>query len=511
MDLKFKGKKWVGNIYQKFEAICHEVDDFVSQDTVKYVGNQVHTVGDSVKRFYADVVQDIIPSSMGKPGKHEAQAVYSAQNNTIETPVRSMIALEENPVYTNINQSPVEEYPIYPLKNTHQHLIPPPSADQVKLAELDLSLGPEFNALNDKKFHTVLEEKDTKEELVDKKSDILVEANDTEKAVIDEKSLVVVEENGAKVEPSQPEEFELICTENKNVNEALLLSKYIAEKSGIRSEVPTATLLCSTQEEKVDCINFLDDVECVSNTSSLLTPSEMSSSVVSSESRIPEVGLISTSSSLSIAAHGMLDFSDENVIRAVSDLSDALSSSHSFPVLFCENKDADMGLTKVADMGLTFSGSALSLESKAEDTASLAGSSANTHCYECAQLEVLMSSLEIGEADNCRVDITDPSLESIELSEMAKPDEGCVVLGRRLLYADSCRAQRHRSYKKILQDAFASKKRIRKEYEQLGIQYGDIDIGSIQQQPLNLLPPSSTLDSKKSSSQETWDPEWELL
>ncbi|XP_058211139.1 uncharacterized protein LOC131323388 isoform X4 [Rhododendron vialii] len=483
MDLKFKGKKWVGNIYQKFEAICHEVDDFVSQDTVKYVENQVHTVGDSVKRFYADVVQDIIPSSMGKPGKHEAQAVCSAQNNTIETPVRSMIALEENPVYTNINQSSVEEYPIYPLKNTHQHLIPPPSANQVKLAELDLSLGPEFNALNDKKFHTVLEEKDTKEELVDKKSDILVEANDTEKAVIDEKSLEVVEENGAKEEPSQPEEFELICTENKNVNEALLLSEYITEKSGIQSEVPTATLLCSTQKENVDCINFLDDVECVSNTSSLLTPSEMSSSVVSSESRIPEVGLISTSSSLSIATH----------------------------VLFCDNKDTDMGLTKVADMGLTFSGSALSLESKAEDAASLAGSSANTHCYECAQLEVLMSSLEIGEADNCRVDITDPSLESIELSEMAKPDEGCVVLGRRLLYADSCRAQRHRSYKKILQDAFASKKRISKEYEQLGIQYGDIDIGSIQQQPLNLLPPSSTLDSKKSSSQETWEPEWELL
>lgn len=36
--------------------------------------------------------------------------------------------------------------------------------------------------------------------------------------------------------------------------------------------------------------------------------------------------------------------------------------------------------------------------STAEDAASLAGSSANTHCYECAQLEVLMSSLEIGMA-----------------------------------------------------------------------------------------------------------------
>lgn len=34
----------------------------------------------------------------------------------------------------------------------------------------------------------------------------------------------------------------------------------------------------------------------------------------------------------------------------------------------------------------------------AEDAASLAGSSANTHCYESAQIEALMSSLEIGMA-----------------------------------------------------------------------------------------------------------------
>ncbi|GMP54997.1 hypothetical protein CsSME_00019957 [Camellia sinensis var. sinensis] len=52
MDLKFKGKRWVGNIFQKFEAMCQEVDDFVSQDTVKYVENQVHTVGDCEKILF---------------------------------------------------------------------------------------------------------------------------------------------------------------------------------------------------------------------------------------------------------------------------------------------------------------------------------------------------------------------------------------------------------------------------------------------------------------------------
>lgn len=510
MDLKFKGTKWVGNIYHKFEAICHEVDDFVSQDTVKYVENQVQTVGDSVKRFYADVVQDLIPTSVVKPGKREAQAVCVTQNNIIETQFRSMIAFEENPAHNNINQTSVEEYPINALKNTCEHLIHPPSADRVIFAESDLCLGPEVNALKDKKFDIVPEEKVTKEELVDKESDIVIEANDTEEGVMDENSHVIVEENGTKEEePSQQEEFELIGTENKNLNDELLLSESMDEKNGIQPEVPTETRLCSIRKGKVASISFIDDVECVSDISSMLTRSEMGSSVISCESRLPEAGLNSTSSSLSMGTYGMSEFWDENSIAGVSDLSDALSSSHSFPVLFSDNK--------VADVELTFSGSPLSLESKdtstTEEAASLAGSSANTHeyCQECAHLEVLMSSLKIGEADNCRDDITDPSMETIELSETAKPDESCVVLDHKLLYGDSCRAQRRRSYKKILQDAFASKKRIRKEYEQLGILYGDIDIESIQQRPPNLLPPYSMLDSKKSSSQETWDPEWELL
>lgn len=36
MDLKkLKGMNWVGNIYQKFEAICQEVDDIVNQVIMK--------------------------------------------------------------------------------------------------------------------------------------------------------------------------------------------------------------------------------------------------------------------------------------------------------------------------------------------------------------------------------------------------------------------------------------------------------------------------------------------
>jgi len=56
-----KGIKWVGNIYQKFEAMCLEVEEIMYQDTVKYVEDQVQNVGATVKRFYSDVVQDFTP------------------------------------------------------------------------------------------------------------------------------------------------------------------------------------------------------------------------------------------------------------------------------------------------------------------------------------------------------------------------------------------------------------------------------------------------------------------
>lgn len=61
MDLK--GIAWVGNIYQKFEAMCLEVEEAMYQETTKYVENQVQTVGASMKRFCSDVMQDLLPPS----------------------------------------------------------------------------------------------------------------------------------------------------------------------------------------------------------------------------------------------------------------------------------------------------------------------------------------------------------------------------------------------------------------------------------------------------------------
>ncbi|RVW46737.1 hypothetical protein CK203_084512 [Vitis vinifera] len=70
--MDFKGITWVGNMYQKFETICLEVEDIMYQDTVKYFENhvkyvedQVETVGESVKKFCSEIVQDLLlPDSL---------------------------------------------------------------------------------------------------------------------------------------------------------------------------------------------------------------------------------------------------------------------------------------------------------------------------------------------------------------------------------------------------------------------------------------------------------------
>lgn len=62
-SMDVKGIAWVGNIYQKFEAMCLEVEEAMCQETAKYVENQVQTMGASMKRFCSDVMQDLLPPS----------------------------------------------------------------------------------------------------------------------------------------------------------------------------------------------------------------------------------------------------------------------------------------------------------------------------------------------------------------------------------------------------------------------------------------------------------------
>ncbi|XWS41170.1 hypothetical protein CRYUN_Cryun17cG0057200 [Craigia yunnanensis] len=81
MDLN--GITWVGHVYQKFEAMCLEVEEVMYQDTVKYVEDQVQTVGASVKKFYSDVMQDVMQDLL-LPSSLEPVKAVAATDTPIE-------------------------------------------------------------------------------------------------------------------------------------------------------------------------------------------------------------------------------------------------------------------------------------------------------------------------------------------------------------------------------------------------------------------------------------------
>ncbi|KAL6535946.1 hypothetical protein OROHE_012790 [Orobanche hederae] len=80
MDLTLKNKSWAGNIYHQFESFCQDVDDFMSKDTVRFVGNQVQ----SVKRLYSNAVQvhDILPLSVHEKQLSEDQGSVGNLRNS---------------------------------------------------------------------------------------------------------------------------------------------------------------------------------------------------------------------------------------------------------------------------------------------------------------------------------------------------------------------------------------------------------------------------------------------
>ncbi|XWS10075.1 hypothetical protein CRYUN_Cryun39dG0044700 [Craigia yunnanensis] len=148
MDFKFKGTGWVGGIYQKFETLCHEVDNIVNQDTVKYVENQAQSVGKSMKRFYSDVIHDILP-----PLKHEGQGVALKRSATIDTYVKSKAAIEEDHIGSVSKLSLVEPVAVDQIEKQLDHasnelfvsdqfeLSTSSSVDGLKGAESDIMSG----------------------------------------------------------------------------------------------------------------------------------------------------------------------------------------------------------------------------------------------------------------------------------------------------------------------------------------------------------------------------------
>ncbi|KAF8409017.1 hypothetical protein HHK36_005088 [Tetracentron sinense] len=395
MDLQCKGITWVGNIYQKFEAMCLELDDIMCQDTVQYVENQVQTVGASANKICSDVMQDLLPPSSVDPVKGAAPDFSLEQNTEIGTDKKSKVGIDEDPINIDIDQS-TELDVIALAENKQGHAssfsgLTPSSVDPVNGACSKISLG---------------------------------QNDDVE---MYKKSNVDIEENPVKEKPHSSEMSEVIAPVDKDSRRA--------------------------------------------------------------------------------------GFSDSSALP----YSDSI-----LPVISCN---------KVMEMGLTPSIGVLSAESDGADTSTInetvfmMGSEIEHKQYcHSGQLEAFMLYPEIAvtgrsEEPDTEVSngngVTEPGMETIEPFHKVKLEGSCVMVDSNELCFVSHGEGKHRSYKKKIRDAFASKMKLAKkqEYEQLEIWYRDVNAGSNQQRvensKLSIL--TRDFDSKQIPTHDFCESDWELL
>ncbi|KAI4333589.1 hypothetical protein L6164_018375 [Bauhinia variegata] len=513
MDFKPKGITWVGNIYQKFEAVCQEVDDIVSQDAVKYVGNQVQNVGDSVKKFYSDVIHELLPPTVNSV-KHEDQSL-ALKNNDDDSSFKSVASVteirngaEENPS-NNAIKSLYESNANDPAHNQQAHasigheLVSQVSDDETSsiYIEMEDSCSPQkddclrgtSNVLKEN-LHVNIEQSAIRHTLSfsgsssgfhDNGCDTLPETEEGLDVKVEQKSCVIVKESIMKL--STPKVLDFRSLGEKETFEASILSQSsdgIESTCGILVEVSPATSVKNDKSQafskKAGAIddNFADKNHCVSDgseCSDIVASSAVAISTLSCENFMVKVEPSSSKGSLVSDSHSSK--SSGSYFSAIES-SKSNSIDHSSMSHFSCAPTSDVaGHIMASKVELVSSDKNQSMESNGEST----------------------------------VDSIKSSMEEIQLNDERKLEESCVFVDERELYAVSRRAQRLRSYKKRIRDAFSAKKRLTKEYEQLAIWYGDAGMDSPPSQ--NVLPFGSgtSLDGKNLQAQHACDSEWELL
>ncbi|KAL9297969.1 hypothetical protein ACSQ67_023865 [Phaseolus vulgaris] len=640
MDLRFKNNNWVGNIYQKFEAVCLEVDDIVGQDAVKYLENQVQNVGDSVKKFYSGVVHELLPFNSLASSKYEDHLLV-AETNNIDFSVESVACCKDNnknrdkknPI-NNCYLALMDSNAIDIADYKQAGVLANEDSDESCSVSLELEdfcitqeeVGSDSRGTSESKkenFHTSFEE--IAVESVPKPMDFM-SVGDTESLEFLIHSESSSDTFGSGCEVSIRKKVNIDVNPGKN-------SCLIAEENVMNSS--TSHVLCS---QSLDDSNAIDTADIqkggvhirhaseVSDESCLVSldvvDSHISQEEVDDDSRrtslstketihtsIEEVALESVPKPLNmmfvgdkeslefpIHSESCSDSFDYKVSirtkdnRAVnprqnscliveekarnSSMSEVLSSQsldkeESINVsLFSKSSNADQNthgiLAEVSpDVSVSserpFSWTEPSCSSSSLTLGSLYSKQLNESCksnpgdatlcisdgfkvHTCSECSTHLAGLvtepqgclmfsgycqSMESEDKSPVSSIESCMEVIQLNDDLKlekrcvnVDDGelhavkrCVNVDDGELHAVAFRTRKLRSYKKRIQDAFTSKKRLSKEYEQLAIWYGDCDIEPSQDFSETLFPLSTqtNMESKNVEEQHDSESEWELL
>ncbi|KVI02248.1 hypothetical protein Ccrd_019539 [Cynara cardunculus var. scolymus] len=479
MDKRYNTQNWVGNMYQRFEAVCQEVDEFVHQDKVKYVESHMQTVGESVKKFYSGVVQDILPP-LADPVQHVAQLIPSKRIDLVETYTSTVVGIKENTVDSNTNKSdnaalvPTEkchkpsstglchsvqisgEISGYPIgeadansffQQEGDNNINKTSAKTIQV-HLNSSTSSQEDFVVDRSLCTDLSSsKDHKDS-----SEAIIRIRCSDEKCDDDHSVKITRQSSEDhLDNKSFEEEGILC----NMSSKIDASVFEDADWGIENIFDLNLGI----DEKINggpsppCPRPSEDVN--SSADKILFPSvEEKSEKVSMETLVSGLGISCSQEKMTLLNSSIDEFeSDSNT-----------SSDFKSSIMWDENKEEKDCHIFAGDL----------LPEKLYDS-----SSEHDRCN-LAPFEPSVFCSKIGEAEGSMVDdVEDLNMQAIDLSDKKQ---------------------------KMIQDAFMSRKRLTKEYKQLVIWYGDIEKEF--SEPTEA---SNMGATPKSPARDLCDSEWEIL
>ncbi|KAK7342730.1 hypothetical protein VNO80_25686 [Phaseolus coccineus] len=629
MDLRFKNNNWVGNMYQKFEAVCQEVDDIVCQDAVKYLENQVHNVGDSVKKFYSGVVHELLPFNSLASSKYEDHLLV-AETNNIDFSVDSVESVacckdnnkkrdEKNPI-NNYYLALMDSNAIDIADYKQAGVLANEESDESCSVSLELEdscitqeeVGNDSRGTSESKnenFHTSFEEiavesvpkpmdlmsvgdKESQdfsihsesssdtfvsgcEVSIRKKVDIDVNPgkiscltadenvmNSSTSHVLSSQSLddsnaidtADIQNGGVHIRHTS-EVSDESCSVSLDVVDSHISQEEVDDDSRRTSVSTKETIHTSIEEDALESVpkplnkmsvgdkeslefpihsepcsdSFDYKVSIRTKDNRAVNPHQNSCLIVEEKARNPSMSEVLSSQSLgeeesiNVSLFSKSSNADQNTHGIPAEVSPDVSVSSERPVTRTEPSCSSSSLTlgslyskqlnescksNPGDATLCIS-DGFKVHTRCESSTHLAGLVMEPQG--CLVFSGYFQSME--SEDKSLVSSIESCMEVIQLNDDPKLEKRCINVDDGELHAVAFRTRKLRSYKKRIQDAFTSKKRLSKEYEQLAIWYGDCDIEPRQDFSETLFPLSTrtNMESKNVEEQHDSETEWELL
>ncbi|KAI3465832.1 hypothetical protein Pfo_022495 [Paulownia fortunei] len=472
--MDFKGITWAGNIYQKFEAMCLEVEEVMYQDTVKYMENQVHKVGVSVKKFYSEVMEDLLPPSCVDPMK-----IASCD-------------LSLNPyAHTAVHKKPIQS-----ILDCHRNLKKKENEDEVisdVTAEKESSLNGYYDVNS----------------LSTQSPGVLVQNKCSESCSAKSKKVGV---------HRRPVGIKKISQNNHPSKD----SRRMNSVSGDRSSRLASCDMRSSSVVASDDMNVMS--------SSDLDVRRDPGEAEKGNAPMPDTPIESPASDKTLSAESVRQRKDGS--ECISPASDRNLSAESVRLKkgdsectsFCCGLPTESIGTSMNDVSFSLSGSSIrsnicNVESEDkevmtsnEDT-SMKGGSSNVSSITCnaesGDKEVIMSNedtFDMVVIEN--EEAAEPRLEIFEPVERAKLLEICVLVERDELHCVPQGTGKHKPYKKKIREARSSKLRSRK-HNQCVSQHKDLGGKSNAEVAIHVLAMDS--EKRKLPAHDSFESDWELL